>query len=39
MKIESWLTMILVLGTVWGGLLFFITRALKYEREKEKIGE
>lgn len=39
MIIESWLTMFLVLCTVWGGFFYFMTRALKYEKEKEKIGE
>jgi len=39
MNIESWLTMFLVLSTVWGGLFYFMMRALKYEKEKTKIGE
>jgi len=39
MNIESIITMLLVAGTVWGGLLFFIIKAMKYEKEKEKLGE
>jgi hypothetical protein len=31
--------MIFVAGIVWGGLLFFITRAIKYENIKQKNGE
>jgi len=31
--------MILVMGTVWGGLSYFLSRAVKYEKEKEKLGE
>jgi len=31
--------MFLVLYTAWGGLFYFITRAFKYEKEKEEIGE
>ena len=33
------ITAILVLGIVWGGLTFFLTRALKYEKMKMKNGE
>ncbi len=32
-------TMVLVLGVVWGGLIFFLTRAVKYEKLKAKNGE
>jgi len=32
-------TMIFVLGIVWGGLTFFISRAIKYEGIKRKNGE
>jgi len=31
--------MLLVAGTVWGGLLFFMIKAMKYEKEKEKLDE
>lgn len=38
MNMLSLLTMILVLGIVWGGFVYFMMRALKYEKEK-KIGK
>jgi hypothetical protein len=33
------ITMICVLGLVWGGLIFFISKAFKYEKLKQKNGE
>jgi len=39
MNIYSILTAIIVLGLVWGGLIFFLSRALKYEKTKMKNGE
>lgn len=39
MNVISLFTMILVLGTIWGGLIYFIIRAVKYEKEKAKIGK
>jgi len=39
MNNESIITMLLVAGTVWGGLLFFMIKAMKYEKEKEKLDE
>jgi hypothetical protein len=33
------ITAILVIGIVWGGLTFFLSRALKYENIKMKNGE
>ena len=39
MTASAILTMIIVLGIVWGGVVYFITRALKYEKEKMKVGE
>ena len=33
------ITMICVLGLVWGGLFFFIGKAFKYEKMKMKNGE
>jgi hypothetical protein len=39
MSIESILTLIIVGGTVWGGLVYFLSRAVKYEKEKIKVGE
>jgi hypothetical protein len=39
MTTSAILTMLIVLGIVWGGLAFFITRAVKYEKEKLKVGK
>ena len=39
MEISSIITMIIVLGIVWGGLAFFLIRAIKYEKVKIKNGE
>ena len=39
MSISAIITMILVLGIVWGGLAFFLTRAVKYEKLKSRNGE
>jgi hypothetical protein len=39
MSLESILTLIIVGGTVWGGLVYFLIRAMKYEKEKVKVGE
>ena len=33
------ITMILVLGTVWGGVTFFLIKAIKYEKLKGKNGQ
>ncbi|MCG6913813.1 MetS family NSS transporter small subunit [bacterium BMS3Abin03] len=33
------ITMIIVLGIVWGGLLFFILSARKYEKVKSQDGK
>jgi hypothetical protein len=33
------ITAVLVIGIVWGGLTFFLSRALKYEKLKMKNGE
>ncbi len=39
MDIFSILTMIIVTGIVWGGLSFFLFKAVKYEKLKGKNGE
>ena len=39
MNIISIITMILVLGLVWGGLGFFLSRAVKYEKIKGENGQ
>ena len=39
MEISTIITMVLVLGIVWGGLAFFLMRAIKYEKVKIKNGE
>jgi len=33
------ITAVLVIGIVWGGLVLFLTRALKYEKIKMQNGE
>jgi hypothetical protein len=33
------ITAIIVIGIVWGGLVLFLSRALKYEKLKMKNGE
>ena len=39
MEIRTIITMIIVLGILWGGLAFFLIRAIKYEKVKIKNGE
>ncbi len=39
MEISGIITMIAVLGLIWGGLTFFLTRAMKYEKIKRANGE
>lgn len=39
MNIYTILTAIIVIGIVWGGFAFFLSRALKYEKMKMKNGE
>lgn len=39
MNIYSILTMVIILGIVWGGVVFFMTRAFKYEKLKKNNGE
>lgn len=34
MPLEAILTMVIVVGTVWGGFVFVLTLALKKERQK-----
>lgn len=34
MKIEAILTAVFVVSIVWGGVAFFLSRAIKYERAK-----
>jgi len=38
-NITTILTMVIVLGIVWGGLIFFLVRAIKYEKVKIQNGE
>ena len=33
------ITAVIVIGIVWGGLTFFLSRALKYEKIKMQNGE
>jgi hypothetical protein len=39
MELTAVITLIIVAGLVWGGLAFFLTRALKYEKIKRANGE
>ncbi len=39
MKIETILTMIFVLGIVWGGVIYFMYKATVYERLKKNNGK
>jgi len=39
MNLFTIITATLVLGIVWGGLVFFFSRAFKYEKMKMKNGE
>ena len=39
MSLFAIITMIIVLGLVWGGLAFFLTRAMKYEKIKRENGK
>ncbi|MFN3872871.1 MAG: hypothetical protein ACK4R9_07705 [Ignavibacterium sp.] len=34
MKIETIITAVIVLSVVWGGLIYFICKALFYEKQK-----
>lgn len=37
MKIEGIITMIFVIGIVWGGLFLLLYKALKFERRKNNV--
>jgi hypothetical protein len=39
MNIFTIVTAIIVIGIVWGGLTFFLSRAFKYEKLKMKNGK
>jgi len=39
MNLSTIITAILVIGIVWGGLTFFLSRAWKYEKMKVNNGE
>ena len=39
MNITTIITMGIVLGIVWGGLIFFLMRAIKYEKVKAQNGK
>lgn len=34
MQTSTWVTMLLVMGTVWGGFLFLVAKALRAEARK-----
>lgn len=39
MNIFTIITAVIVLGLVWGGVTFFLLRAMKYEKLKEENGQ
>ncbi len=39
MEASAVITLVAVFGLVWGGLAFFLTRAMKYEKIKKRNGE
>ncbi|GBD86892.1 hypothetical protein BMS3Abin03_00816 [bacterium BMS3Abin03] len=39
MNLSTIITMIIVIGLVWGGLGFFLLRAIKYEKIKSENGK
>ncbi len=36
---ETIITAVLVIGTVWGGVIIFIREAVKFEKNKKEISE
>ena len=39
MEVSTIITMIIVLGIVWGGLILLLLRAINYEKLKSRDGE
>lgn len=39
MKLETIITAVLVLGIVWGGLIYFLRNAINYEKKKTLNGK
>lgn len=39
MNLFTIITAVLVLGIVWGGLVFFFSKAFRYEKMKRENGE
>jgi hypothetical protein len=39
MNLFTIITAVIVIGIVWGGLTFFLSRALKYEKIKQQNGK
>jgi hypothetical protein len=39
MEVSTIITMIIVLGIVWGGLILLLLRAINYEKLKSQDGE
>ena len=39
MNLFTIITAIVVIGIVWGGVTFFLSRALKYEKMKQRDGK
>ncbi|UCH65393.1 MAG: MetS family NSS transporter small subunit [Ignavibacterium sp.] len=39
MEVSTIITMVIVLGIVWGGLILLLLRAINYEKHKSQDGE
>jgi hypothetical protein len=39
MEVSTIITMVIVLGIVWGGLILLLLRAINYEKFKSEDGE
>jgi len=39
MNIYTIVTAVIIIGIVWGGVTFFLSRALKYEKLKQRDGK
>jgi hypothetical protein len=39
MSLLTLIIMIFVIGIVWGGLVFFLTKAIKFEKNKSNVQE
>lgn len=39
MEISAVITAVVVIGVVWGGFVFFVARAVKFEKKKNNIND